>query len=52
MGVGMGSAAEIVTRYFQALSAGDVDRAVALVADDGDFRTPMGAMTGTDPIRS
>ena len=49
---GMGSAAETVTRYFQALSAGDVDRAVALIADDGDFRTPMGAITGMDAIRS
>jgi steroid delta-isomerase-like uncharacterized protein len=48
----VGSAAKTVTRYFEALSAGEVDRAVALIADDGDFRTLMGAMTGTDAIRS
>lgn len=48
----MGEASDVVTRYFSALSAGDVDGAVALVAADGDFRTPMGAMAGKEPIRA
>jgi steroid delta-isomerase-like uncharacterized protein len=47
----MGTASETVSRYFQALSAGDVDGAVGLIADGGDFRTPMGAMTGRGAIR-
>jgi steroid delta-isomerase-like uncharacterized protein len=46
----MGEAAEVVRKYFNALSRGDVAAAVALVADDGDFRTPMGAMSGRGPI--
>ena len=38
----MGEPTDIVTRYFEALSTGDVDGAVALIADNADFRTPMG----------
>ena len=44
-------AAGIVRKYFAALSAGDVDTAVALVANDGEFLTPMGRMTGRDNIQ-
>lgn len=39
-------------QYFNALSAGDVDATVGFIAEDGDFRTPMGAMSGRDPIRA
>jgi steroid delta-isomerase-like uncharacterized protein len=46
----MGQASDIVSQYFAALSAGDVDSAVALVAEDGDFRTPMGSMAGRQAI--
>ena len=48
----MGEAAEIGIRYFELLSEGDVDGAVALVADGGDFRSPMGQMHGTEEIRA
>lgn len=48
----MGGPANVVRQYFESLSAGDLDAVLALVADDGDFRTPMGAMTGKDAIRS
>lgn len=48
----MGEAGELAVRYFDALSAGDVDAAVALIADDGDFRSPMGQMQGKDQIRA
>jgi steroid delta-isomerase-like uncharacterized protein len=47
----MGEAAEVALRYFQALSDGDVDGAVELVADGGDFRTPAGRMDGKGAIR-
>ena len=47
----MGEPAEVVTRYFEALSSGDVDAAVALVAEDSDFRTPMASLEGRDAIR-
>jgi steroid delta-isomerase-like uncharacterized protein len=47
----VGEAAEVATRYFQALQNGDVDGAVELVAHDGDFRSPMGAITDRDQIR-
>src|SRR5436190_21863455 len=47
----MGEASDVVVRYFKALSAGGVDSAVDLVADGGDFRTPMGALHGKDQIR-
>lgn len=48
----MGEAAEVATQYFQALSGGDVEAAVKLVADDGDFRSPMGRMDGKEQIRA
>lgn len=48
----MGEAGELAVRYFDALTAGDVDGAVALVADDGDFGSPMGQMQGREQIRS
>jgi steroid delta-isomerase-like uncharacterized protein len=47
----MGEPADVVTQYFESLSSGDVDAAVALVADDSDFRTPMGSLVGRDAIR-
>jgi steroid delta-isomerase-like uncharacterized protein len=42
----------VVTRYFEALSTGDVDVAVALVAKDADFRTPMGPLPDAEAIRA
>lgn len=48
----MGEPTDVVTRYFEALSTGDVDGAVALVADDADFRTPMGPIQDRDGIRT
>ena len=41
----------MVRRYFGALSSGNVDAAVDLLADDGEFRTPMGAMNEKASIR-
>lgn len=48
----MGQPAEVVTRYFEALSTGDVDGASALIAQDADFRTPIGPIAGLDGIRA
>jgi steroid delta-isomerase-like uncharacterized protein len=48
----MGEARDVAVRYFDALSAGDVAAAVALVADDGDFRSPMARIQGKDEIRA
>lgn len=48
----VGDAAEVATRYFQSLGRGDVDTAVQLVADEGDFRSPMGHIEGRDQIRA
>jgi ketosteroid isomerase-like protein len=48
----MGEAGDLAVRYFAALSAGDLDGAVALVADAGDFRSPMGQLQGKDQIRA
>jgi len=42
----------VVTRYFEALSTGDVDGAVALIADNADFRTPMGPIPDREGIRA
>jgi steroid delta-isomerase-like uncharacterized protein len=47
----MGEAAKTAEAYFSALSDGDVNRAVDLVTDDGDYRTPMGRLPGKDAIR-
>jgi steroid delta-isomerase-like uncharacterized protein len=47
----MGEAAKTAEAYFSALSDGNVDAAVDLVADDGDYRTPMGRLPGKDVIR-
>jgi steroid delta-isomerase-like uncharacterized protein len=47
----MGESAQTAVAYFTALSDGDVDGAVDLVADDGDYRTPMGRLPGKDVIR-
>ena len=47
----MGEAAKVALKYFQALSDGDVEGAVGLVADDGDFRSPVGKMAGKEAIR-
>lgn len=47
----MGETAEVGTRYMQALSTGDVDGAVALLADTCDFHTPMGPIPGKEMIR-
>src|SRR4051812_26523318 len=51
-GGAMSDPTDIVRKYFAALSAGDVERAVAFIADDGDFRTPMGPMSGRDAVRA
>jgi steroid delta-isomerase-like uncharacterized protein len=48
----MGEARDLAVRYFDALTAGDVDGAVALVADDGDFRSPMARIHSKDEIRA
>ena len=48
----MGEPAEVVTRYFESLSSGDVDAAVALVAADSDFRTPTGSLPDRESIRA
>ena len=47
----MSEPANVVMRYFEALSSGDVDAAVALVAEDSDFRTPTGPIVGREAIR-
>ena len=47
-----GEAGQTAIAYFTALSNGDVDGAVDLVADDGDFRSPMGRMPGKEAIRA
>lgn len=48
----MGEAAGVALRYFQALSDGDVDGAVGLIAEGADFRTPMGPVDGPEAIRA
>jgi steroid delta-isomerase-like uncharacterized protein len=48
----VGEPTEVVTRYFEALSTGDVDGAVDLIADDADFRTPMGPIADRDGVRA
>ena len=48
----MGEPTEIVTRYFEALSTGDIDGAVDLIADDADFRTPMGPIANREAVRA
>jgi steroid delta-isomerase-like uncharacterized protein len=47
----VGEPTDVVTHYFEALSTGDVDGAVKLVADDADFRTPMGPIPDREGIR-
>lgn len=47
----MGEAAKVAEAYFNALSDGDVGGAVDLIADNGDYRTPMGRLPGKDVIR-
>jgi steroid delta-isomerase-like uncharacterized protein len=48
----VGEPTEIVTRYFEALSTGDIDGAVDLIADDADFRTPMGPIANREAVRA
>jgi steroid delta-isomerase-like uncharacterized protein len=48
----VGEPADIVTQYFEALSTGDVDGAVALIGQDADFRTPMGPLPDAAAIRA
>jgi steroid delta-isomerase-like uncharacterized protein len=48
----VGEPTEVVTRYFEALSTGDVEAAVALVAQDADFRTPMGLIPDREAVRA
>ncbi|MGH9280639.1 MAG: nuclear transport factor 2 family protein [Acidimicrobiales bacterium] len=48
----MGDAADVALGYFRALSEGDVETAVSLIADGADFRSPMGSMDGKDAIRA
>jgi steroid delta-isomerase-like uncharacterized protein len=47
----VGTPADVATQYFEALSSGEVDAAVALVAEDADFRTPTGPLPGREAIR-
>ena len=47
----MAEPTDVVTYYFEALSSGDVEAAVALVADGSDFRTPMGPLPDREAIR-
>ena len=47
----MGEAAKTADAYFSALSDGDVDGAVELIADDADYRTPTGRLPRKDVIR-
>jgi steroid delta-isomerase-like uncharacterized protein len=47
----VGQPTEVVTQYFEALSTGNVDGAVALIADDADFRSPIGPIAGRESIR-
>lgn len=46
----MGEPAEVVTRYFEALSSGKVEEAVGLIAEGSDFRTPLGPFADRDAI--
>jgi steroid delta-isomerase-like uncharacterized protein len=46
----MGEPADVVTRFFEALSSGEVQTAVALVAEGSDFRTPLGPLDGREAI--
>jgi hypothetical protein len=39
---------DVALLYLQALSDSDVDAAVDLLADEADFRTPMGVMPGKE----
>jgi steroid delta-isomerase-like uncharacterized protein len=48
----VGEPTDVVTRYFEALSTGDIDAAVALVAEDADFRTPMGPIANLEAVRA
>ena len=48
----MGEPTDVVTRYFEALSTGDVDGAVELIAEDADFRTPTGLLPDRDAVRA
>ncbi len=48
----MGEAADVALAYFRALSDGDVEGAIDLVADEGDFRSPMGKMPTKEVIRA
>jgi steroid delta-isomerase-like uncharacterized protein len=48
----VGEPTDVVTGYFEALSTGDVEGAVALVAEDADFRTPMGLVSDRDAVRA
>ena len=47
----MAETADVALEYFRALSSGDVEGAVNLVADGADFRSPMGSMDGKAAIR-
>jgi steroid delta-isomerase-like uncharacterized protein len=46
-----GPAGQVAIAYFTALSNGDVDGAMALLADGADFRSPVGRVRGGDAIR-
>jgi steroid delta-isomerase-like uncharacterized protein len=48
----VGEPTDVVTGYFEALSTGDVEGAVALIAEDADFRTPMGLVSDRDAVRA
>src|SRR5256885_2026568 len=45
----MGAGSELAKRYFGLLSAGEVEQAVSLIADGGNFPTPMGSMSEAGP---
>ena len=51
--VGRGVFAQAVHEFFEGIRTYDVDRAVAVLAEDADFQSPWndGVATGRDPVR-
>ncbi len=47
----MTEAAELGERWFQALTAGDVEAAVGLLSDDVEFGSPAGTIKGSAEVR-
>jgi limonene-1,2-epoxide hydrolase len=51
-GVTTTDAVKILQAYFQALTEGDIDKAMSFVADDAVFIDPMGKYVGEENIRA